>query len=195
MMDQHPDSQANGLERFGQALMNLGAWPGKVCSWLILPIILSVLAAVVGGVFRLSELVTWGFDAPLFGTHLTIIGLTELQWHLFAVLVMLGGSYALQQDQHVRVDMIQDKLSPRGTAIVDTLGDLILLLPFCAIVAWLSLRFVDLSFRSGEQSDYGGLVDRYLVKAFIPIGLSLLFVTGLGRVLRNVGFLLRGKRT
>lgn len=190
-MDQQPDAAMNGLERFGQALMKIGAWPGKISSWLIIPIILAVLAAVLGGVFRLSELATWGPSVPLFGKHLTIIGLTELQWHLFAVLVMLGASYALEQDRHVRVDMIHDKLSPKGKAIVDTLGDLILLLPFCAIVAWLSLRFVDLSFRSGEQSDYGGLIDRYLVKAFIPIGLSLLFVTALGRVLRNIGFLVR----
>jgi TRAP-type mannitol/chloroaromatic compound transport system permease small subunit len=73
------------------------------------------------------------------------------------------------------------------------LGDVFLLLPFCAIIFWLSLGFVDMAFRSGEKSDYGGLTDRYLVKAVIPIGLALLFACGLGRIIRNIGFLLSGR--
>ncbi len=180
----------NALQRLGQVLMAIGAWPGLISSWLILPIIACVLAAVIGGMMRLSQLATWDHDILLLGNQLSIIGLTELQWHLLAVMVMLGGSYTLQQDRHVRVDMLYAKVSPKWRATLDAVGDLFFLLPFCAIVAWLSLRFVDMSIRSNEQSDYGGLVDRYLVKSFVPIGLGLLFMTGLGRVLRNIGFLL-----
>jgi TRAP-type mannitol/chloroaromatic compound transport system permease small subunit len=170
--------------------MVVGAWPGRISSWLILPIIVCVLAAVLGGMIRLSQLAAWDQSILLLGNQLSIIGLTELQWHLFAVMVMLGGAYTLEQDRHVRVDMMYAKVSPKWRATIDTLGDLILLLPFCAIVAWLSIRFVDMSIRSNEQSDYGGLIDRYLVKSFVPIGLGLLFLTGFGRVLRNIGFLL-----
>jgi TRAP-type mannitol/chloroaromatic compound transport system permease small subunit len=180
----------NGLQRFGQTLMTIGAWPGMVSSWLILPIIFCVLAAVIGGIMRLSQLATWETSVLLFGDQLSIIGLTELQWHFLAVMVMFGGSYALEQDRHVRVDMIYAKVSPKGRAVIDAVGDLLFLLPFCAIIAWLSLRFVDMSIRSNEQSDYGGLVDRYLVKAVIPIGLCLLFLTGFGRILRSIGFIL-----
>ena len=53
--------------------------------------------------------------------------------------------------------------------------------------------FVGLAFRSGEQSDYGGLIDRYVIKAVLPAGLLVLFAAGLGRVLANVGFLIRSK--
>lgn len=185
----------NGLQRFGQVLMTISAWPGKMSSWLILPIIVCVLAAVLGGIFRLSQLATWNEPILLFGDQLSIIGLVELQWHLLAVMVMLGGSYALHEDRHVRVDMMYAKVSPKWRATIDAIGDLIFLLPFCALIAWLSLRFVDMAIRSGEQSDYGGLTDRYLVKSIIPIGLSLLFLTGLGRVLRNIGFLLSRQPT
>ncbi len=187
-------SAQNGLQRLGQVLMSISAWPGMASSWLILPVILCVLAAVIGGILRLSQLATWDQSVLLFGNQLSIIGLTELQWHLFAVMVMLGGSYALQQDRHVRVDMLYAKVSPKWRATVDAIGDLIFLLPFCAIVAWLSLRFVDMAIVSGEQSDYGGLIDRYLVKAILPIGLGLLFLTGLGRVLRNLGFILSNQQ-
>jgi TRAP-type mannitol/chloroaromatic compound transport system permease small subunit len=184
------DTAQNGLQRFGQILMKISAWPGLASSWLIFPIMVCVLAAVVGGVMRLSQLATWDQSVWLFGNQLSIIGLVELQWHLLAVMVMLGGSYALHEDRHVRVDMIYAKVSPKWRATIDAIGDLLFLLPFCAIVAWLSLRFVDMSIRSAEKSDYGGLIDRYLIKSILPIGLSLLFLTGLGRVIRNVGFLL-----
>jgi len=180
----------NGLQRFGQVLMAIGAWPGKISSWLILPILVCVLAAVVGGLLRMSQIFDWGFYIPVLGTQLSMIGLVEMQWHLFAIMVMLGGAYTLKEDRHVRVDMLYANVSPKTRASIDAIGDLVLLLPFCAIIAWLSLRFVSLSFASGEQSDYNGLVDRYLVKSFVPIGLALLFVTGFGRVLRNIGFLL-----
>lgn len=180
----------NALQRLGQMLMVVGAWPGRISSWLILPIIICVLVAVIGGILRLSQLATWDQSILLFGDQLSIIGLTELQWHLLSVMVMLGGAYALEQDRHVRVDMLYAKVSPKWRATIDTIGDLLFLLPFCAIVAWLSIRFVDMSIRSNEQSDYGGLIDRYLVKSFVPIGLGLLFLTGFGRVLRNLGFLI-----
>lgn len=192
--DEAAGTARNSVQKVGQVLMKIGAWPGKISSWLILPILFCVLAAVLGGIFRLSQLATWDQSIFLFGDQLSIIGLAELQWHLFAVLVMLGGSYALQQDRHVRVDMLYANVSPKWRASLDAFGDLIFLLPFCAIVAWLSLGFVEMAHRSGEQSDYGGLIDRYLIKAILPIGLSLLFLTGLGRILRNIGFLMSKKQ-
>ncbi len=182
--------EPNGLQRFGEALMKIGAWPGKMSSWLILPIIASVLIAVIGGIYRLAQLASWEMSLPLLGKQLSIIGLSELQWHMFALMVMFGASYALEQNSHVRVDMTYAKLGPKGKAVVDLIGDLVLLLPFCAIVGWLSIRFVEMSFASGEKSDYGGLIDRYMIKAVMPIGLALLFLTGFGRVLRSIGVLI-----
>lgn len=181
------------LERFGQALMQLSAWPGRMSSWLILPIILSVLVGVVGGLMRLGELFGWGFSIPLFGSRLTMASLTELEWHLLGVIVMLGAAFTMVEERHVRVDLLYANLSDRKKVTIDLLGDIFLLLPFCAIIFWLSLGFVDLAYRSGEKSDYGGLTDRYLVKAIIPLGLALLFACGLGRVIRNIGFLLSGR--
>lgn len=187
------NTKTHTLERFGQALMQLSAWPGRLSSWLILPIILSVLVGVVGGLMRLGELFGWGFSIPLFGSHLTMATLTELEWHLLAVIVMFGAAFTMVEERHVRVDLVYANLSDRKKVIIDVLGDLFLLLPFCAIIFWLSLGFVDMAFRSGEKSDYGGLTDRYLVKAVIPLGLALLFACGLGRIIRNVGFLLSGR--
>lgn len=187
-------SDKNLLERIGHALTTVSAWPGRPGSWLVLILIVTVLVAVIGSLMRLSEILSWGFTIPLLGNHMTITGLAELQWHLFAVMVMFGGAYALAEEKHVRVDFIYAHLGYRGRAIVDILGDVCLLLPFCTIVFWLSLSFVGLAYRSGEQSDYGGLIDRYLVKSVLPLGLALLFAAGLGRVIANIGFLMRSYR-
>lgn len=180
-------STRSSLERAGHALVFVGAWPGRAAAWLLLPMIALVLAAVIGSVMQVGQIATWQTDLPLFGDELTLNGLAELQWHLLAIIIMLGMSYALAQDKHVRVDMIYDHLGPRTKAALDLIGDVIFLLPFCVIIGWLSLSFVEFSYSTGEQSDYGGLVDRYLVKAFLPIGFVFLGITGIGRILIHLG--------
>lgn len=172
----------DALDRTGRALAGLGAFLGRLAGWLIVPIVAAVLAAVVGTYLRFGALARWQTELPLFGNELTITGLVELQWHLFTVMVLLGGSYALRANGHVRVDIVYDRLRPRMRALVEMLGHVVFLIPFALLVTWLSLDFVELAYRSGEQSDYGGLIDRYLVKAMVPIGFLILALTALGQV-------------
>ncbi|CUH36456.1 TRAP-type mannitol/chloroaromatic compound transport system, small permease component [Jannaschia seosinensis] len=68
--------------------------------------ILLALAAIVGLLLKVGQIATWQTEVPLYGTQLNLNGLTELQWHLLAIIVMLGMSYALARDQHVRVDLL-----------------------------------------------------------------------------------------
>jgi TRAP-type mannitol/chloroaromatic compound transport system permease small subunit len=119
---------------------------------------------------QVGTIVEWGVDVPIFGTGLTINSLNELQWHLLAIVTMLALPYALVENRHVRVDMIYGGLGPRRRVLVDLAGDLLFLLPFCVVIGYLSLRFVTFAFTTGEQSTYGGLVDRWIVKAFLPLG-------------------------
>ncbi len=183
----------SNLERVGHALVQASAWPGRIAAWLILPMMALVLVAIIGAILRIGQLATWEVEVPLFGTELTLMGLAELQWHLLAVMVMLGMSYALARNAHVRVDMLYARFTPRGKATVDLIGDLLFLLPFCAIIGWLSLGFVEFAYNTGERSDYGGLVDRYLVKSILPIGFGCLALTGIGRVLMHLSTLITGR--
>lgn len=185
-------STRSGLDRVGHALVEASAWPGRVAAWLLLPLIVLVLFAVGGSMMGVGQIASWQADLPLFGSNLTLTGLAELQWHLQAIIVMLGMSYALARNAHVQVDMISTKFSPRVQALVNLIGDLVLLLPFCAIIGWLSLDYVSYSFNSGERSDYGGLNDRYLVKAILPIGFAVLALCGTGRVLVHLSVLFNG---
>ncbi len=170
----------------GRPLVGLGLVVGRLSSWLVLLVMLAVLTTVTLNALGINEIARWDTDVLLFGKALTINSVTELQWHLFGVLTLLGGTYALHHDTHVRVDLVYHRLSPRGRAIIDILGHLLMLIPFCLLVAWLTQHFVSMSYLSGEKSNYGGLTDRYLIKAMLPIGLVFLALGALGQVFNNL---------
>lgn len=182
------------ITRWGDALLEACALPGRYASALIFILIFVVLVTVVGAQFGLSDLGKWETRIPLLGTHLSMTSLGELQWHLFSLLIMLSGAYALKEDRHVRVDVLSARFSDRTRCYIDIFGDLFLLLPFFALLAWYSLSFAQTAYQFGEQSNAGGLVDRYLVKAVLPIGSVLMLGAGVGRIMRNLGLLLSSRK-
>lgn len=183
-------STARALADFGEALMRISALPGRYGAWIILVLTIVVIFSIVGAQLGWSHLFKWGFMIPLFGDHLNMTGVSELQWHLFALLIMLAGAYTMSMDQHIRVDVAASRFSARTKAVIDICGDLLLLMPFFGLLLWFSIDFVGMSYGFAEQSNSGGLVDRYLVKAVLPLGSALILVCAAGRVLRNVAWLI-----
>jgi TRAP-type mannitol/chloroaromatic compound transport system permease small subunit len=165
-----------------RAVRSAAARAATAAAWLILLAVAVVVVSVVGAALGLAELVAWGPDLPLLGERLTLTGLGELQWHLFAVIVMFGGLQALDEDGHVRVDFLQSRFSPRRKMAVDLAGHLLLLVPFLVVVIWRSLPAVELAYTSGAGSDYGGLQDRWLVKAVLPVGFGLILLLALCQI-------------
>lgn len=145
-------------------------------SWLVLLAIVVVVVSVAGSAAGLSEILSWQANLPLFGERLTLTGLGELQWHIFGVLVMFGGLQALSEDQHVRVDFLYQSFPRRRKMAVNLAGHVLLLIPFLIVIIDRSLPAVELAYRSGAGSDYGGLQDRYLIKAVLPVGFALLLL-------------------
>ena len=165
-----------------RAVRSVAARVATAAAWLIMLAVLVVVVSVAGAAFGLAELAAWGRDLPLLGERLTLTGLGELQWHLFAVIVMFGGLQALNEDGHVRVDFVQSRFSPRRKLAVDLAGHLLLLVPFLVVVIWRSLPAVELAYASGAGSDYGGLQDRWLVKAVLPVGFGLILLLALCQI-------------
>src|SRR3954463_8877835 len=64
------------------------------------------------------------------------IWLSEAIVYAHATLFMGAAAWTLQQGGHVRVDIFYADASPRRRAVVDLLGALVLLLPFCGVLAW-----------------------------------------------------------
>ena len=111
------------------------------------------------------------------------IAIYELEWHIFALIFLLGAAYTLKHDRHVRVDVFYSRFSRRTQVLINLIGTLILLFPLCWILITEGFDFVANSFRLLESSpDPGGLPARYLIKMSIPIGFSLLFLQAISWV-------------
>ena len=119
--------------------------------------------------------------------------LQELEWHIFALIFLLGAASTYRTNGHVRVEVLYQKFSPRMQLWVNTLGDLFILLPLCFVIINSSLPFVEAAWSYGESSpDPGGLPWRWLIKAAIPAGFVLLALQALFNIAANVGKLMNG---
>ena len=116
-------------------------------------------------------------------------GLLEIQWYMYAAIFLLAAGYTLKKNEHVRIDVLSSKLSPRGLAIIDIIGSLFFLLPMVVLVLWLSLPLVAESIRITEMSANSGGLIRWPVKALLPIGFSLLALQAVSELIKRIAFL------
>ena len=162
---------------FKRAVSALNEFAGYICAWLTTGLMLVVC-----------------FDVTTrYVFNYSLVWVQELQWHLFAIIFLLGAGWTLAHDRHVRVDVFFSNMSPRWKAIINLLGTWVFLIPFCIIGFWFSQKYTMASFGMGEGSpNPGGLPARYLLKAAIPTSFALLFLQGLVMTQDNIQFL-RGK--
>ena len=173
------------MDRALSRLIDLCCWPGRLAGWLVLPLIALVLAAVWAARAGLNAFADWEGEVFLLGGGVTVNTAVDLQWHLFALMVLFGGAYAFRDGRHVAVDVFASALRPRAGMVLRIAGDLLFLLPLCAVVVWYGVEFAARSHASGEASTYGGLTDRWVVKACVPAGFALLGLAGLARAART----------
>ena len=117
----------------------------------------------------------------------------ELQWYLFAAAVMLGASYTLKRNEHVRVDLIYSYVSDRTRIWIDLFGLILFLMPACLLFAWLS--WTTLFYPSWlvlEHSLNSGGLPRYPIKFVVPFGFFMLSLQGLSEIIKRIG-MLKGK--
>lgn len=129
--------------------------------------------------------------------HSGSVAVQELEWHLFALIFLLGGGYALQEGAHVKIDVIFNKLSERKQIVITLLGHCFFLFPFCALLIWTSLPFVEAAYTSPMEHspDPGGLRYRFILKAAIPLGATLLAIAGLADFLEKIAALFRNDQS
>ena len=161
------------LLQFSALIDALNEKIGVICNWLVL------LACVVSAG---NAMVRYAYDT-------SSNAWLEVQWYMFAVIVMFGASYTLKRNEHVRVDLFYMTLSRRGQLWVDILGTLIFLLPTCAILAWLSWPFFIQSYNVFEHSSNAGGLLRWPIKLVLPVGFALVALQGLSELIKRVAFL------
>lgn len=181
--------------QISQPIIKAGVWFGRATSWIVLAVIAVVMITVLMNMFSLNELLRWETSIFIFDQAFTINSAAELQWYLYGVLVLFSATYALHTNTHVRVDLISQNFSLRTQYAIDLVGHLFFLMPFCILVAYLYWPQVMISFNSGEQSNFGGLTDRFIIKASLSVSLIFMGINAFGRVLYNLALIINPKIT
>lgn len=146
---------------------------GRICDWLVL------WACVVSAG---NAMIRYAYDV-------SSNSWLELQWYMFAVIVMLGAAYTLKKNEHVRVDICYMLMSPRQQLWVDILGIIFFMLPACAIIGWLSWPFFIQSIEIWENSSNAGGLIRWPIKFVLPLGFFLLFLQGISELIKRLASL------
>jgi TRAP-type mannitol/chloroaromatic compound transport system permease small subunit len=146
---------------------------GVLCNWLVL---LSCL--VSGG----NAMVRYAYDQ-------SSNAWLEVQWYMFAVIVMFGAAYTLKRNEHVRVDILYMMYGRKGQLWIDILGTLLFLLPTCAILAWLSWPFFVQSYMVDEHSSNAGGLLRWPIKLVPPVGFALVALQGVSELIKRIALL------
>jgi len=149
---------------------------GKVTAWAILvAVMVSAINAIIRKVFGASS------NAWL-----------ELQWYLFGAVFMLGASWTLKENEHIRIDIVSSRLSKRARDRIDLFGNLFFLLPFVALMVYLSTPFFIRSYESGEVSTNAGGLLIWPAKGLILLGFILLAIQWLSELIKRIA-IMRGE--
>jgi TRAP-type mannitol/chloroaromatic compound transport system permease small subunit len=131
------------------------------------------------------------YSSRFIGFNLSSNAYLESQWYLFGFVFLFAAPYTLVQNRHVRVDVIFGRLSNRSQQIINLVGHIFLLLPFCVFGVWASYDFAIDSWLIREMSPDAGGLPRYIVKIIVPIAFLLLGIQSLaeiGRSYQKIGF-------
>jgi TRAP-type mannitol/chloroaromatic compound transport system permease small subunit len=161
------------LLRLSRFIDSLNEWIGKAVAWLGLAAVLICAAAALA-----RYALNMGSNAWL-----------EIQWYLNSAVFLLVAAWTLKRNEHVRIDVIAGRLSPRAQAWIDIVGSIVMLLPAVAIIAWYSWPTLVQSWLVNEySSDPGGLI-RWPVRLLIPVAFTLLGLQGISELIKRVAFL------
>lgn len=120
------------------------------------------------------------------GENLTSNVLIETQWYLFDLIFLLGGAYALQCNDFVRVDLLYSHFNTRQKAIANLVGTLLFQIPFCILILIYSWQFVSFSWATWEVSPDPDGLPVYPIKTMILVGFTTMLLQGISEVLKNL---------
>ncbi|MCR2747016.1 TRAP transporter small permease subunit [Limnobacter parvus] len=163
----------NALLALSRRIDWLSAKVGLAVGWLILlTTVISAYNAVVRKAFDTSS-----------------NGLLEIQWYFFGAVFLLGAAYTLQQNEHVRIDVVSGRFSEKTRAWIDIVGHVLFTLPLIGFVVVSGWHFTYESFLVNEYSpDPGGLI-RWPAKALIVVGFVLLGLQVCSEVIKKIDVL------
>ena len=162
-----------GLLHFSRLVDALNERIGRAAIWLVLIVVL----------------ISAGNAVSRFTVNLSSNGMLEVQWYLFSAIFMLCSGYVLKLNEHIRIDVIAGRLSPRAQNWIDVFGFIVFMLPMVVIVAYFSWPVFTMAWTSGETSPNPGGLIRWPVRLMMPIGFLLLTLQGCSELIKRFAFL------
>lgn len=146
---------------------------GKLLAWLILAaVIVSAVNASVRKIFDTSSN-SW----------------LELQWVLFSVVFLLCSPWTLLSNEHIRIDIINNRLPNRVRDLIDIIGHAFFLLPLTIVMVLTGVPFFLRSFEINEQSGNAGGLPQWPTKALLMIGFGLLLIQGISELIKRIAIM------
>jgi TRAP-type mannitol/chloroaromatic compound transport system permease small subunit len=134
----------------------------------------------------LAVVVSAGNAMSRYAFNLSSNGWLEVQWYMFAVIVMYGASYTLRRNEHVRVEIFYLMLSERAQLWLDLICTVLFLVPVCLLLAYLSWPFFMQAYNVGEMSGNAGGLIRWPIKFVLPSGFVLLALQGISEIIKRI---------
>ncbi len=160
---------------FIRATNSINQWVGKITSYLVL-----VMTAII--IYEIFA--RYLFNRPTVWVH-------ETSSFIFGVSIMLGGGYTFIYRTHVNVDILYNRFSPRGKAILDLITS-VLFFSFALVLVWMGGAFAWNSLKALETSSTTWGPPIYPIKLTIPIGGALLLLQGLSKFIRDLSIAIKG---
>jgi TRAP-type mannitol/chloroaromatic compound transport system permease small subunit len=158
------------LLKLSRGIDGFTTWVGKRLAWLILvAVIISALNAIVRKTLDTSSN-SW----------------LELQWVLFSVVFLLCSPWTLLDNEHIRIDIINNMMPKRVRDIIDLAGHIFFLMPLCVIMIVTGVPFFQRSFEINEQSSNAGGLPQWPAKSLIMIGFAFLLVQGISELIKRI---------
>jgi TRAP-type mannitol/chloroaromatic compound transport system permease small subunit len=148
----------------------VNSWIGRHVAWLILAaVVVSAANATVRKIFDTSSN-SW----------------LELQWVLFSAVFLLCSPWTLRDNEHIRIDIINNLLPKRVRNSIDVVGHAVFLLPLCVIMILTGIPFFLSSYGVNEQSLNAGGLPQWPSKALIMIAFTMLLIQGLSELIKRI---------
>jgi TRAP-type mannitol/chloroaromatic compound transport system permease small subunit len=145
-------------------------WTGKRLAWLILlAVVVSAINAIVRKTFDMSSN-SW----------------LELQWVLFSIVFLLCSPWTLLDNEHIRIDIVNNNLPKKLRDSIDVMGHAIFLMPLTIVMIITGVPFFRRSFEINEQSGNAGGLPQWPAKSLIMLGFAFLLVQAISELIKRI---------
>jgi len=112
-----------------------------------------------------------------------------VQWWLFAAVFLLAAPWTLAVNEHIRIDVVNSRLSQRARNIIELIGHALFLLPTAAMIVYTSSIFFATSYAQNEQSPNAGGLPQWPIKILIPVAFAWLFAQGISELIKRIAIM------